>query len=105
MVVDAFDCEFAVVERVGIDHVGIGTDYTQDQTKEWFDVLMSWHGTRFDERRLSYPDTVIHPEGMETPDKLSNVARQLQDRGYRKEDIAKVLGGNWLRLFREVWGE
>ena len=92
-----------LVERVGVDHVGIGSDYTQDQTKEWFDVLMSQQGTKFNPRRREYPDTVTHPAGIETPNKLPNVARELVRRGYREGDIAKILGGNWLRLFGEVW--
>jgi len=100
--VDAID---DLVERVGIDHVGIGTDYTQEQPKEFLDHIMSYQGTRFNERRLGYPDTVVHPEGMETPDTLSNVAAGLLARGYSHEDIAKILGGNWLRLLRQVWRE
>ena len=94
-----------MVERVGIDHVAIGTDYTQDQTKEWFDVLMSQQGTKPSPRRKEYPDTVTHPVGIETPDKLSNVADELLRRGYSPADTAKVLGGNWVRLFTEVWAE
>ena len=94
-----------MVERVGIDHVAIGTDYTQDQTKEWFDVLMSQQGTKPSPRRKEYPDTVTHPVGIETPDKLSNVADELLRRGYSSADTAKVLGGNWVRLFTEVWAE
>ena len=100
--VDAVD---DLVERVGIDHVGIGTDYTQDQPKEFLDPIMSYQGTKFNERRLQYPDVVVHPEGMETPDTLSNVATELLKRGYGQEDIAKILGGNWLRLLRQVWRE
>ena len=42
---------------------------------------------------------------METPDKLSSVARELVCRGYDAESIGKVLGGNRLRLFRRVWIE
>ena len=94
-----------MVERVGIDHVGIGTDFVQDQPKEFFDLITSFQGKRFNPRRLDYPDTIDHPEGIETPDKMSNVAGELLRRGYGQEDVARVLGGNWLRLFREVWGE
>ena len=94
-----------MVERVGVDHVGIGTDYTQDQTSEWFDVLMSQQGTKFSPRRLEYPDVPAHPEGLETPDKMSNIATELLGRGFTDEDVSKVLGGNWLRLLREVWRE
>ena len=99
--VDAID---DLVERVGVDHVGIGTDYTQDQPKEFFDWIFSSQGTRYQARSLPYPDPLIHPRGMETPDKLSNVALELLERGYSETDAAKILGGNWLRLFEQVWG-
>ena len=99
--VDAID---DLVERIGIDHVGIGTDYTQDQSRDFFRWLLSRQGTIPQEEWLaSFPDPVIHPTGMETPDKLSAVSRELQARGYSDEDIEKVLGGNFLRLFRQVW--
>jgi membrane dipeptidase len=104
-VVDFGDAIEDMVERIGIDHVGIGTDFTQEQTSEWFDVLMSQQGTKFSPRRLGYPDVPSHPEGVETPDKLSNISAELLGRGFTDEDVSKVLGGNWLRMLREVWRE
>ena len=92
-----------LVQRVGIDHVGIGTDYTQDQPKPFFDWIFSQQGTKYQERPIVYPDPLIHPKGMETPDKLPNLAGELLKRGYSDTDITKILGGNWLRLFRQVW--
>lgn len=100
--VDAID---DLVNRVGIDHVGIGTDYTQDQPKAFFDWLFSQQGTKGQERPNAYPDPLLHPTGMETPDKLSNVASELAKRGYNETSVTKIMGGNWLRLFQEVWGE
>ena len=100
--VDAID---DLVERVGIDHVGIGTDYTQNQPKEFFDWIFSQQGTKKMDVSDAYPDNLPHPSGMETPDTLSNVAVELRARGYRAGDVSKLLGGNWLRLFRQVWGE
>ena len=100
--VDAID---DLVERVGIDHVGIGTDYTQSQPRAFFDWIFSQQGTKLTDVSDAYPENLLHPAGMETPDSLSNVATELQGRGYGPEDIAKVLGGNWLRLFGQVWGE
>jgi membrane dipeptidase len=92
-----------MVERVGIDHVGVGNDYTIDQSKEWFDTLMAQQGTKWNPRRLDYPDTVTHPRGIETPDKLPCVADELVSRGYKEVDIKKILGGNFLRIFQETW--
>ena len=99
--VDAID---DLVERVGIDHVGIGTDYTQNQPKEFFDWIFSQQGTKKMDVSDAYPENLLHPAGMETPDSLSNVAVELRARGYGADDIAKLLGGNWMRLFRQVWG-
>ncbi|MCZ6676343.1 MAG: dipeptidase, partial [Candidatus Poribacteria bacterium] len=98
--VDAID---DLVQRVGIDHVGIGTDYTQDQPKEFFDWIFSQQGTKYQERPIVYPDPLLHPREMETPDKLPNLAQELLKRGYNATDMTKILGGNWLRLFQEVW--
>ncbi|MQG69775.1 MAG: peptidase M19 [SAR202 cluster bacterium] len=100
--VDAID---DLVERAGIDHVAIGTDYTQDQPASFFNWLFAQQGTKYQERPVAYPDPLLHPAGMETPDRFFNIATVLIERGYRDEDVVKVLGGNWLRLFGEVWGE
>jgi membrane dipeptidase len=34
---------------------------------------------------------------------MGNLARGLAGRGYADTDISKVLGGNWMNLFEEVW--
>ncbi len=57
------------------DHVGLGSDYD---------------GTG---------DT---PGGLENVGLLPNITRELARRGYKPEDIRKILGGNFLRLFQAV---
>ena len=34
---------------------------------------------------------------------MPNLAVALLERGYSQADAAKLLGGNWLRLFGDVW--
>ena len=42
--------------------------------------------------------------GMENPTEcLQNVARWMVKKGYSDEEIAKILGGNVIRLLKEVW--
>ena len=94
-----------LVERVGIDHVGIGTDYCQDQPVSFFDWIFSQQGTKPPSTPLDYPDPFHHPVGMETPDGFASITSELSNRGYAESDIGKIIGGNWMRLFREVWGE
>ncbi len=66
-----------IVNLVGPDHVGLGSD---------FDGI---------------PYT---PVGLEDVTKMPNITAELFERGYSEEDIKKVLGENHLRLMREVLG-
>jgi membrane dipeptidase len=65
-----------IVKVAGIDHVGLGSD---------FDGVNG---------QL--------PEGLDSPADLPKITQALLDRGYSAEDIRKILGGNLLRVFREV---
>jgi membrane dipeptidase len=43
------------------------------------------------------------PVGLDSHARMPNLTRGLVKRGYSDADILKILGGNWLRLFRETW--
>ena len=104
---DYVDAIEDLIERTGIDHVGIGTDFTQDQPEAFWRYIGSQQGTKypstFDDGSRRDHENPPYPKGMETPDKLSNVVGPLLSRGYGEGDVAKLLGGNWLRLFEQVW--
>jgi membrane dipeptidase len=42
------------------------------------------------------------PEGIDSPADLPKITAALMARGYSAEDCRKILGGNFLRVFREV---
>jgi membrane dipeptidase len=98
----------AIVERVGIDHVGLGIDYysgqagiaSDESARRVYDGMVQtglWS--------TAYPTPPhYYPAGIETPRTLSNLTCRLIDRGYKHADVGKVLGGNWLRVMRAVWG-
>lgn len=65
-----------VVKLIGIDHVGIGSDYD------------------------GVGDSL--PEGLKDVSTYPNLVQGLLDRGYSEQDIAKILGGNLLRVWRQV---
>jgi membrane dipeptidase len=44
------------------------------------------------------------PAGLEDVSCVPNITAALLERGYSAEDTAKVLGGNWLRVLRQVTG-
>lgn len=88
-----------VIDLVGIEHVGIGLDFTP-----------TWTGAEYNKAQETYPEIYmdykmsdIPVRGLEDISRVIAVTQGLMDRGYCEEDIHKVLGGNFLRVFREVW--
>jgi membrane dipeptidase len=65
-----------IAKVAGIDHVGLGSD---------FDGVSG-----------------ATPQGMDSAADLPRITQALLDRGYSAEDIKKILGGNVLRVFRQV---
>jgi membrane dipeptidase len=64
-----------IVKLVGVDHVGIGSDFDGVQAV---------------------------PADMKSVADLPNLTRELLKRGYSEADIDKILGGNMLRVMEEV---
>jgi membrane dipeptidase len=92
-----------LVERVGVDHVGIANDFCQDQPHRFFEWLFAQQGTKFRPMPVKIPDPHHHPRDLELPDQMPNIASELLRRGYGSEDVSKILGGNFVRLFEDVW--
>jgi membrane dipeptidase len=63
------------VQVGGVDHVGLGSDY---------DGITS------------------APRGLEDVSKIPDLVTELARRGYSEEDLEKILGGNLLRVMRQV---
>ena len=103
--VDAID---DLVQRVGIDHVAFGTDSSHDQ--RWSSGITSVPSRARSSLHLCRRLDPVHraelpnPRESKNPADLPNLAQALADRGYRAVEIGKLLGGNWLRLFEQVWG-
>jgi membrane dipeptidase len=65
-----------IAKVAGVDHVGLGSD---------FDGVSG-----------------ATPAGMDSAADLPKITQALLDRGYGAEDIQKILGGNVMRVFKEV---
>ena len=66
-----------LVKKAGIDCVGLGSDFD---------------------------GTGALPLGLEGVDKIPNITEELLNQGYKEKDIKKILGENFLRVFKEVVG-
>jgi membrane dipeptidase len=72
VVVDHID---HIVQVAGIDHVGLGSDF------DGVDVL---------------------PEGLSGVDMYPHITEELLRRGYKDEDVLKILGENFMRVFQKT---
>ena len=89
-----------VVNLVGEDAVGIGTDFTQGYGQPFFDWLTHDKG-RY--RRLTDFGAIQNPQGIQTIGDMPNLTSAMQRAGWSEVHIRKLLGENWLRVFGEVW--
>ncbi len=90
-----------LVALAGIDHVGIGTDFTEEQPRAFFDWLLTGKSKKGPAMQLDYP--IKLPAGIQNVAEFGNLTHALHAAGYAEEDARKILGGNFLRLFEEVW--
>ena len=96
---------------VGIDHVGFGPDTLYGDHVGLHNVyaaalsIKEAHAARPGTESKNPPfEKVEYVAGLENPTEGSyNIVRWLVKHGYSDDDIAKVMGGNAMRLLGEVW--
>lgn len=89
-----------VAQLVGIDHVALALDYYLEMSPGEYDQAIKSGRWRADEYP---PPPHTYPKGIEDASGFPNITRELVRRGYKDDDVLKVLGGNWLRVFGDVW--
>ena len=100
---DYLDAIDYLVQMVGIDHVAIGTDFSQEQPRAFWEWIFASQGTRPAAQLPPAPEPYRHLRGLSDAGELPNLAVGLLRRGYPPAGVQKVLGANWLRLLEEVW--
>jgi len=87
---------------VGVEHVGIGTDWPMPQTQWSAIIFKKYVAPTIGFAPGNGPSTEwVH--GLKDYRSFVNITRGLVARGYTDEEIRKILGENWLRVFSEVW--
>ncbi len=86
---------------VGVDHIGLGPDF-----------VWGW-GEVFDHDpsvSIAFPSEALgegRPQlvrDFEDISKLPNLIAGLEGRGWTESELDQLLGGNWLRVYEQVWG-
>jgi microsomal dipeptidase-like Zn-dependent dipeptidase len=102
-------CEMVArtVELAGIDHVGLGTDYSHKTTDAFYDWMRRGRWTRgvdYGAGSAANPGKVSKPDWLLKAGQLKSVEGGLKRVGFNSEEVGKITGGNWLRLYRAVFG-
>jgi membrane dipeptidase len=96
------------IDVCGEDHVGIGSDLSI--TPHVVTPEYAERHRRFVEARkragIAAPreEDYMFVKDLNTPRRLEQIAEQLLARRHSESRVEKIIGGNWLRLFGEVWG-
>ena len=96
------------IDVCGEDHVGVGTDNSITPTVADEAYLAGLKAFADERQRLGIGapreyEVLFVPE-LNDPMRMAMVADGLLARGHSDDRVAKIIGGNWMRLFGEVWG-
>lgn len=95
---DYMDHIVYVAKLVGTDHIGVGSDMFEYYTKFYWE----------NKTKLLYDSPwmfeTVNNKDLHSVDQYINITRGLVALDFSDEDIRKILGLNYLRVFRQVWG-
>ncbi|OGT63276.1 MAG: hypothetical protein A3E85_06005 [Gammaproteobacteria bacterium RIFCSPHIGHO2_12_FULL_45_12] len=86
-----------VTQLVGSSHVGIGLDYILDHDEVKAAVKASPHLFPH-EQHFTNVELLI-------PEQIPAILNELTNRGYKAHEIQAIMGGNFMRVVKQVWGE
>jgi membrane dipeptidase len=86
-----------VVERIGVDHVGIGLDYVFDRDAN--DLPPNFDSSQWWPPGNDYGGDM----GIVPPERFPELTKALLERGYAEAEVGKIIGGNMLRIAEQSW--
>ncbi|MBA7522796.1 hypothetical protein ES705_14916 [subsurface metagenome] len=89
-----------IVNLVGVDYAGIGADI--DDNMRVIPISLDFE-FRYSYMLNNVKNSTYGVQGYNEVHEMINVTRGLAARGYSDEDIKKILGGNFMRVARQVW--
>ena len=103
---DVLDHIDYIADLVGVEHVGLGPDF-MDYSSDLRDQISKVKNYVFNDEWSevlggSPSDTETYPENLESITKLPNLTCGLIERSYSDNEIKKILGRNFLRLFKKI---
>lgn len=105
--VDFLDHVDALVEQAGIDHVAIGSDLGEGESREYYEAMFARGGGTYPEVTevlgdwYDFDNRMV--EGLESAVAFPAVTAGLVSRGYTEGDVEKILGANLYRVLEAAW--
>ena len=112
---DAGDCTLdsfcrmvaETVEKIGIEHIGLGSDLCQDQP----DSVVAWMRNGRWTREIDYGEGSAsasgfppQPQWFDNNADFPNIRNGLENIGFTSEEADRIMGGNWLDFFQRSFG-
>lgn len=91
-----------LAERIGVEHVAIGTDAVLGWQADALGWMRSGRWDRPTEPE-EIPDFPPWPTWFDGPKDFPSLATGLDDIGFTPDERDLILGGNWIRLFTDVF--
>ena len=91
------------VELMGIEHVGIGSDMCRKHSREYLDWMRSGRWSKeldSGEARSAGGGWPDYPAWFRTPADFPNITQGLLAKGFSEDEVARIMGRNWLEFFR-----
>jgi membrane dipeptidase len=94
------------VDRIGIEHVGIGTDFDQTGGQPYLTWMRQGRWTRerqYGAGSAASPGPQPHLDWFGTPAQFGNAETALRRRGFDDVEVAAIMGGNWMAFYHKVF--
>ena len=112
---DGSDCQLSdfcemiarAADAYGIDSLGIGSDLCQGQPDSVVEWMRNGRWSKvmdFGEGSADNAGFPPQPKWFESIKDFPNLATGLSSYGFSDEDVAAVMGGNWLRFYDDNFG-
>lgn len=86
-----------IANLVGLRHIGIGADFLEKPIRDIAKAAYVYGPHPPSDLDAWIPDC-------QEVEQLPRFTACLLERGFSRDDLALILGENWLRVFRQVWG-
>jgi membrane dipeptidase len=99
-----------IANLTGIEHVGVGTDFAavsdDEKVRHILDMTANQYSSATGTYVAAFGNTLAgrFPKETPSPHHWQRIVEALERGGFKASDVDRVVGGNLIRAFGEIWG-